>query len=147
MKKHKDILANAILLIFLILADQAAKYIIRSSGGFYICNKYLAFGLNLKYNLPLILLALVVLIILINSKLKVQSSKLQLKTKSLINIPLMLIMAGGVSNIIDRIHLGCVIDFMDLKFWPAFNLADVFITVGVIILVSQKLKRVTRNEK
>lgn len=144
MKKHKDILANALLLIFLILADQAAKYIIRSSGGFYICNKYLALGLNLKYNLPLILSALVVLIILINSKLKVQSSKLQLKTKGLTNIPLVLIMAGGVSNIIDRIHLGCVIDFMDLKFWPIFNLADVFITAGVILLIMQNL-RIKKN--
>lgn len=48
---------------------------------------------------------------------------------------LMLIFSGALSNIIDRLYFGCVIDFIDLKFWPVFNLADVYITIGGIMLI------------
>ena len=48
---------------------------------------------------------------------------------------------GGISNIIDRIFFGCVIDFIDLKFWPVFNLADVFVTTGAIIILIQTIKQ------
>ncbi len=51
-----------------------------------------------------------------------------------------LIIGGGVSNIIDRLIRGCVIDFIDLKVWPAFNLADTAITIGVGILILSLLK-------
>jgi signal peptidase II len=44
-------------------------------------------------------------------------------------------MGGAVSNIIDRILSGCVIDFIDLRLWPVFNLADTFIVIGAIIIV------------
>ena len=42
---------------------------------------------------------------------------------------------GSVSNLIDRVRLGHVTDFLDLRYWPAFNLADSFIVLGVIILL------------
>lgn len=42
-----------------------------------------------------------------------------------------LIIGGAVSNIIDRIFLGAVVDFVDLRFWPVFNLADMAIVIGV----------------
>jgi signal peptidase II len=45
-----------------------------------------------------------------------------------------LLIGGSLSNLIDRIRLGHVTDFLDLRFWPAFNLADTFIVVGVGIL-------------
>lgn len=45
------------------------------------------------------------------------------------------ILGGGLSNLIDRIVRGCVVDFIDLKIWPAFNLADAAITLGVGILI------------
>ena len=44
------------------------------------------------------------------------------------------VLGGSVSNLVDRVRLGHVTDFLDLRFWPAFNLADVFIVVGVAIL-------------
>ena len=50
-------------------------------------------------------------------------------------VALGLVIGGSVSNLIDRVRLGHVTDFLDLKFWPAFNLADSFITVGVVILL------------
>jgi signal peptidase II len=45
-----------------------------------------------------------------------------------------LVIGGSVSNLVDRIRLGHVTDFLDLTFWPAFNLADTFIVVGVAVL-------------
>ena len=50
-------------------------------------------------------------------------------------VALGLVIGGSVSNLVDRVRLGHVTDFLDLKFWPAFNLADSFITVGVVILL------------
>jgi signal peptidase II len=50
-------------------------------------------------------------------------------------VALGLVIGGSVSNLVDRVRLGHVTDFLDLKFWPAFNLADSFIVVGVGILL------------
>ena len=50
-------------------------------------------------------------------------------------LPIGLLAGGAIGNLIDRIHEGAVTDFVDIGPWPAFNLADVEITAGVIILV------------
>jgi signal peptidase II len=47
-----------------------------------------------------------------------------------------LLLGGSVSNLVDRIRLGYVTDFLDLTFWPAFNLADAFIVAGVALLLA-----------
>ena len=47
---------------------------------------------------------------------------------------LALLVGGAVGNILDRARLGAVIDFIDVRVWPVFNLADVAVTVGVIVL-------------
>jgi len=46
-----------------------------------------------------------------------------------------LLIGGSVSNLVDRVRLGHVTDFLDFQGWPAFNLADAFIVVGVGILL------------
>ncbi len=51
-------------------------------------------------------------------------------------VALGLLVGGSLSNLIDRIRLGHVTDFLDLRFWPAFNLADTFIVIGVAILLA-----------
>ena len=50
-------------------------------------------------------------------------------------VALGLVIGGSVSNLIDRVRLGHVTDFLDFRYWPAFNLADTFIVVGVAILL------------
>jgi signal peptidase II len=50
-------------------------------------------------------------------------------------VALGLVIGGSISNLVDRVRLGHVTDFLDFKFWPAFNLADSFIVVGVAILL------------
>ena len=47
-----------------------------------------------------------------------------------------LLIGGSVSNLVDRVRLGHVTDFIDFGWWPAFNLADSFIVIGVAILVA-----------
>src|SRR2546423_1966748 len=49
-------------------------------------------------------------------------------------VALGLLIGGSSSNLVDRIRLGHVTDFLDFRYWPAFNLADTFIVVGVSIL-------------
>ena len=51
-------------------------------------------------------------------------------------VALGLLIGGSVANLVDRVRLGHVTDFLDLRFWPAFNLADTFIVVGVAILLA-----------
>jgi signal peptidase II len=47
-----------------------------------------------------------------------------------------LLIGGSLSNLVDRIRLGHVTDFIDFRYWPAFNLADSFIVIGVAILLA-----------
>jgi signal peptidase II len=49
-------------------------------------------------------------------------------------------LTGATSNLADRLIHGCVIDFIDLKFWPVFNLADIYITIGVAVLIIKFIK-------
>ncbi len=49
-------------------------------------------------------------------------------------VALGLVLGGSIANLVDRVRLGYVTDFIDLDAWPAFNLADSFIVVGVTIL-------------
>ncbi|HZB35231.1 MAG TPA: signal peptidase II [Gaiellaceae bacterium] len=50
-------------------------------------------------------------------------------------VALGLLLGGSVSNLADRVRLGHVTDFLDFRFWPAFNLADSFIVAGVAVLI------------
>lgn len=52
------------------------------------------------------------------------------------HIAFALLLAGGVSNLLDRILFGCVRDFSLIPWFPAFNGADVLLTIGVIVFLS-----------
>ncbi len=54
-------------------------------------------------------------------------------------VALGLVIGGSASNLLDRVRLGYVTDFLDLRYWPAFNLADSFIVIGVGILLTTLL--------
>jgi len=57
---------------------------------------------------------------------------------------LALIWAGGFGNLIDRIFRGYVVDFISIWKWPIFNVADVYILAGVLLLIGfyAKIKKV-----
>ena len=50
-----------------------------------------------------------------------------------------LVLGGAVGNLIDRVRLGDVIDFIDLRVWPVFNVGDSAITIGVTLLLLHSL--------
>jgi signal peptidase II len=55
-----------------------------------------------------------------------------------------LILGGAVGNLVDRVRLGYVVDFLDVYWrrfhWPAFNVADIAITAGVVLLAIELLR-------
>jgi len=50
-------------------------------------------------------------------------------------LPTGMLLGGALGNVIDRVREGAVVDFVKLPYWPAFNVADVAITFGVIVLL------------
>ena len=54
--------------------------------------------------------------------------------------PVALIGAGGIANVIDRLESGSVVDMLHTGWWPTFNLADIYITTGVIWWIITTIK-------
>lgn len=61
------------------------------------------------------------------------------KTHWTLLFSLALIAGGGIGNLIDRIRLGAVVDYLDFRFFPIFNLADTFVVCGSGILFTYLL--------
>lgn len=137
-KKAISVFLSALIVLIL---DQSLKKIIISDIGRYplvIINNFLSltlvyntgagFGLLKGMNSLLILFSLIFIIgVLIYYYPKLPSS-------IYVHLSAGLIVGGAVGNLVDRMIYGYVIDFIDFNFWPAFNMADVAITTGVIIL-------------
>ena len=130
-----------IIVTAILFLDQFSKFILTRyltanqsipliKGWFYLTlihNKGAAFGI-LRNQAPLFISTSVFAIILIWFNLKKN------KHRKLYSIALSLILAGAGGNLIDRLFFGYVIDFLDLRIWPVFNIADSAITIGAILL-------------
>jgi len=72
------------------------------------------------------------------------------KHETMLAIALSLVLGGAVGNLIDRLVYGYVIDFLDVYYqdwhWPAFNVADSAITVGVILMLVESFGLGQRSE-
>ena len=88
-----------------------------------------AFGILAHATPFLVLLTCGVLVVVWVNRHKIAKQPLRFK------LGLTLGLAGAVGNLIDRIRLGCVIDFIDVRFWPVFNVADMGIVAGVFLLL------------
>ena len=68
--------------------------------------------------------------------------------QTIFSLALSLVLSGAIGNVIDRIIYGAVVDFVDVHYmgwhWPAFNIADSAITIGVILLIVDEIKRVNK---
>lgn len=82
------------------------------------------------------------LAIIISGVLAVWLARLQ-KHEALLAVALSLVLGGAIGNLIDRVAYGYVIDFLDVYYqdwhWPAFNIADSAITLGVILMLAESL--------
>ncbi|OGW06364.1 MAG: signal peptidase II [Nitrospinae bacterium RIFCSPLOWO2_01_FULL_39_10] len=138
-----------IIFLIIVLIDQITKFYIASNfelyqsieiiRGFfnitYIRNSGVAFGMfsNLKGSFIQIIFIAIYIIAIISILI------LYRETHGYSHIALSLIFSGAIGNLIDRIFRGEVVDFMDFHWqnyhWPAFNVADSCITVGVGLLM------------
>jgi signal peptidase II len=56
-----------------------------------------------------------------------------------------LVLGGALGNLLDRLLYGAVVDFVDFRFWPAFNVADSAITIAVVLLLWREYRPRKRN--
>lgn len=99
-------------------------------------NEGIAFGFN-KQNVSNIVLTILILALIIRF---IVNQKKNLSAKVLVYITM--IMAGGFSNLIDRIFKGAVFDFIKIGNFPIFNLADFFIVIGWILFIIDVIKNI-----
>ena len=134
-----------VLAIVTVLVDQLSKWLIANtlevnqsifpipplSGIFaitYVTNSGVAFGLFKEAGTFFIFLAVIVIAVILYSLRKLPAHQ------RLARIALGLALGGAIGNLIDRLRLGYVIDFIDFRFWPVLNVADAAIVVGVTLL-------------
>jgi signal peptidase II len=145
----KKILLNFIVVLVIFLADRFSKiYILKiaelentvdiylnSYLNFYlIWNKGIAFGLfsfneNFIYNMITFLITIIITIV----------SVMIIKANGFRKYCLIFVLGGSLGNLFDRIYYSAVPDFIDLHInnfhWFIFNIADIFITLGIICLI------------
>lgn len=90
----------------------------------YVENTGSAFGLFQNANLFLLIVSLLVLFLMVKWRKDI------LSLGNLARYGYLMIFAGAIGNIFDRITLGYVVDFLDFHFWPVFNIADSAICIG-----------------
>ena len=133
--------------LLIIASDQLSKLWVRSNlalgqslpeTGFFrltrVHNTGAAFGLFRGQSFPLTIVALVGVAALLAYGLFIYR-RFPYLDNMLGRSALGLILGGTVGNLIDRLYFGYVTDFIDIGIWPAFNVADSAIVVGVIIFV------------
>ena len=159
--KYKKTLLDAAIVFVIFLIDRASKiYILKIAEvenavdmyispylNFYlIWNRGIAFGLassneSLIYNSVTVIIGLIVLGILI----------LIFKLEGTKKYSFIMVLGGALSNLYDRIYYSAVPDFIDFHIgenhWFVFNVADIFITFGVIFLILIELFDKKRNEE
>ena len=149
----KKILINIAIVLLIFLTDRISKiYILKiaelentvdiyinSYLNFYlIWNKGIAFGMlsfneNFIYNMVTLAITIIVIAILI----------MVIKAKGFRKYSLILVLGGSLGNLFDRIYYSAVPDFIDFHInnfhWFVFNVADIFITLGIICLIFDEI--------
>jgi signal peptidase II len=124
-----------------VAADQAVKALVRSTIDrgeevdlflgiqlVNVRNRGIAFGMFSDGGVLLVLFAVAALVALLVFFARHRD-------RPLVWLPTGLLIGGATGNLIDRTREGAVTDWFDLPWWPAFNLADVAITFGVLTLL------------
>jgi signal peptidase II len=124
-----------------VAADQAVKALVRTTIDrgdrvdlilgidlVNVRNRGIAFGMFSEGGILLVLFAVAALVALLVFFVRHRD-------RPLVWLPTGLLIGGATGNLIDRTREGAVTDWFDLPYWPAFNLADVAITFGVLTLL------------
>ncbi len=147
MLRHSGALRLVGLALAVLAADQATKRLVLQTlapgqswpsadttvGRYFsfthVTNTGVAFGLLQGHSEILALVALGVVFVLLLYRHQ------HPRKDWLLDCALGLQIGGAFGNLVDRLTAGHVIDFVDLKFWPVFNVADTAISLGVLLLV------------
>ena len=139
-------LAFAVIALLVIIADQLSKFWINGTlqpgetlfdiGFFrivYVLNSGAAFGMFKNATTILIIVDFIGIaaILYLVFGLRRQWPFID---KMLVRVSIALLLGGTIGNLIDRIRVGEVTDFLDFKIWPVWNVADASVSVGVILL-------------
>lgn len=144
------LLVSAILVVVL---DQASKYLVRASlpyehsvpivkGLFFIThvqNKGAAFGLFSGKQVLFVIATVISVALIIAYYLRAHDGHL------VFNIALGLELGGALGNLIDRLSQGYVTDFIHISYFPVFNVADIGIVAGVMLLMLAAIMGVLRS--
>lgn len=130
----------AFLAFIIVILDQSSKYLVIAYSRYLpldvikgvfsiglVRNTGAAFGIFKDQTFFFIIVSIlaVMLILIIASKRD---------NTPLVRLSLALILGGALGNLIDRVRFGYVVDFLDFKVWPLFNMADTAITLGAVFL-------------
>lgn len=133
-----------IIIALVVLFDQLTKYQIQVNMGLntsiplidgifhftYIQNHGAAFSLFTGKTEFLLTIQLIVI-----ASILIYLINIRRKGHKVMMLSLSLIVAGGVGNLIDRVANGYVVDFLDFRFWPIFNVADISVCLGCGLLI------------
>lgn len=109
-----------------------------------VWNKGIAFGLlsfneQFYYNIITLIIIIITLVILLFA----------IKSNGIEKLCFSIIFGGSLGNIFDRLYYGAVVDFIDIHInnihWFVFNVADIFISFGVIVLISVEFLRIKKK--
>ena len=135
-KINKMEIAIVIIVISIILIDQVTKIIVQSVGNINIeQNTNAAYGIGSNSTIMYIITNLVIIVIIV----KFMLSQNQFIDK-ILKVFLSFIVAGGISNLIDRIARGYVLEWINIsriEWLPMFNIADIFVLAGWILVVGK----------
>ena len=137
----------AIIAFVVIVLDQFTKYLIKTTMSphesipvienifhiTFVRNQGAAFGIFQGQTAFLIAVTVIIIILLIGVYWKLA------RQNNILTIGLALQLGGAVGNLADRIRFSYVVDFFDFRVWPVFNIADIAIVIGVIIVAWQIL--------
>jgi len=136
----------ALIVLAVIAADQLTKHwinrhllpgeVLRDFGIFriiHVQNTGAAFGIFRGHTHALIVVDFIGIIVLLYLVFGLRD-RWPFIDKIPVRLSLGLILAGTIGNLIDRLRVGQVTDFIDFKIWPVWNVSDMAVTIGVIIL-------------
>ncbi|MCR5834259.1 MAG: signal peptidase II [Selenomonadaceae bacterium] len=95
----------------------------------YVLNPGAAFGILSNQRIFLLLIGAVLIVVTAYFYPMLKKASLCLQVGA------SMILSGAVANLIDRIQTGYVVDFLDFRIWPVFNIADIAIVSGMVLMV------------
>lgn len=155
-ERHGQMMSSCLIILFILSLDQFSKFYVEKlinvgesipviKEVFHISliyNTGAAFGIFKAHPRAFIILAVIAVTGIIFLLIRKYRS-LSIMERSALSF----IMGGALGNLLDRLRFGHVVDFIDLRVWPVFNIADSCITIGAVLMAWQLLIHGSKKTK